>query len=135
MPEKESVFKRNRNLIYFILGLIVVFWLLYVLRSVIFPFVIGLIIAYLVHPLIIWIESKLPYRGHYLSIKRISIIVLIFILIIGIIGLFIFYLVTAVSDSFIKLFTNAPIYITNGLTYLSDWFESFRYFSQGSYPC
>lgn len=127
MPGKENVFKRNQALIYSVLAFIVFFCLCYLLRGVIVPFIIGLIIAYLIHPAIIWIESKLPYHGHFLATKRISIIIIIFILAIGLIALFIFYLVTAVSESFLKLINNAPNYITNGLTYLTDWIESFRH--------
>ncbi len=126
LPHRENVFKRNKALIFTVIAFFVVFCLLYLFRGIILPFVIGLVIAYLIHPAIIWIESKLPYRGHFLSTKRISIIIIIFIVVLGIAGLFIFYLVTAVSESFLRLINNAPNYITNGLTYLTDLLESFR---------
>jgi predicted PurR-regulated permease PerM len=133
LPSKESIFTRNKALIFTVIAFAIVFCAFYILRGIIFPFVVGLIIAYLVHPLIIWIESKLPYRGHYLSTKRISLIVLIFVVVLVVVGLFIFYMVTAVSDSFMKLIYNAPNYITRGLGYLTDWFESFRYLLPGGW--
>ena len=126
MPATENLFKRNRTLIFFIIGLVIVFGLLYALRSAIFPFVIGLVIAYLLLPLILWLESKLPFKGRGTKSKRVFVILLAFVVVLALIGLFGFYMFTAVADSFSTLLTNAPEYISDGLTALQEWFESQR---------
>ena len=127
MPTTESIFRRNRTLIFFILGLIIVFCLLYALRSAIFPFLLGIVLVYLVKPLISWVEGKLPYKGKLLRTKRISLIIFFFIVFLGLVGLLFFYLVTAVADSFSGLIINAPEYISEGLYALQEWVESLRY--------
>jgi predicted PurR-regulated permease PerM len=127
LSDNQGLFQRHRNLIFFLIGLIVTFAILYALRSAIFPFIIGIIIAYLVHPLINWIETKLPYKGKYHQTKRIVLIFLIFILVIALIGLFIFYIISEVADSFIVLIQNAPSYITGAWKTIEGWLDSFRY--------
>ena len=127
MPTTDSIFRRNRTLIFFILGLIIVFCLLYALRSAIFPFLLGIVLVYLVKPLISWVEKKLPYKGKLLKTKRISLIIFFFIVFLGLVGLLFFYLVTAVADSFSVLIINAPEYISEGLYALQEWVESLRY--------
>ena len=127
MSAEENIFKRHRSLILFIIGLVIVFSLFYVLRSAIFPFLFGLVVAYLLAPIIKWVENRLPYKNRWLKSKRIILILLAFIIILGLVGLFFFYLVTAVSDSFVVLITDAPEYVTQGLNALQEWFESFRH--------
>jgi len=122
----ENIFKRNRALILFLIGLVIVFGLFYALRSAVFPFLFGLVLAYLLYPLILWVEAKLPYKGRWLAAKRISLIILSFIVILGLVAIFFFYLITSVADSFAILLINAPEYISEGLTTLREWFESLR---------
>lgn len=122
-----SVFKRHRNLILFLVGLIIVFWLLYIFRSAIFPFALGLVFAYLVKPVISWAERKIPYKTKWVKAKRIFLILLIFIIVLGLFALLGFYLVNVVAGSFVILFDNAPEYIIEGLNALREWAESLRY--------
>jgi len=117
---------RHWRLLSFILGLIVVFWLLYALRDVIIPFVLGLVLVYLLLPVILWIERKLPYRDKWWQTKRVFLIILFFILILGLVGLFGFLIVTAVMDAFVVLLENAPQYISQSLLTLQEWAEGIR---------
>jgi len=121
-----SMFRRHWRLISFILGLIIVFWLLYALRSAIIPFVLGLVIAYLVLPIILWIERKLPRQDKWQQIKRVSIILLTFIVLLGLVGIFSYFVVTAVIDAFRVIINNAPQYISQGLFALEEWAEALR---------
>jgi predicted PurR-regulated permease PerM len=127
LSDNEGVFKRHRNLIFFLIGLIIIFAILYALRSAIFPFILGIIIAYLVHPLIIRIEARLPYKGKFNQTKRIILILLIFFIVIALIGLFVFYIISEVADSFVAMFQNAPSYITGAWKTIERWIDSFRY--------
>jgi len=121
-----SVFRRHWRLILIIVGIIIVLWLLYALRTAILPFVIGLVLVYLLLPVIRWAEKKLPRQGKLLQTKRVSLIILIFIVIFGLIGFMSFYIVTAVINAFSVLVQNAPLYIKAGLATLQGWAEVFR---------
>ena len=122
----RSVFRRHWRLILIIVGIIIVLWLLYALRTAILPFAIGIILAYLLLPVIRWAEKKLPRQGKLLQTKRVSIIILIFIVISGLIGFMSFYIVTAVIGAFSVLVQNAPLYIEAGLATLQGWAEIFK---------
>ena len=126
MPETGGIFKRNKALIFFLIGLIVVFALLYTLRSAIFPFIIGIVLVYLLLPLIMRAEKRLPYKGKWTEVKRIFLVLLAIIAVPAVVGLFIFYLFGIVADSLSVLINAAPEFIAEGLTTLQEWFESFR---------
>ncbi len=127
MSTRGSAFKRNQSLILFILGFVIVFWLLYAFRSVIFPFILGLALVYLLQPLVSWVERKLPYEGRWLRAKRILIILVIFTVILGLVALLSIYLITVVVHSFLVLLNNVPEYISEGLETLQEWAESIRH--------
>jgi len=126
MSTDGGAFRRNRALIFFLLALAIVFGLLYALRSTILPFILGVVMAYLLLPLVDWAEKKLSFKGRWEKIARPLLILLIFILALGVGGLFTFYLITAVSGSFAVLFQNAPDYISKGLAMWKEWFETFH---------
>jgi len=122
----RSVFRRHWRLILIIVGFIIILWLLYALRTAILPFVIGLVLAYLLLPVIRWAEQKLPRQGKLQRTKRVCLIILIFIVIFGLIGLMAFYIVAAVIEAFSMLVQNAPLYIKAGLFTLQKWATVFR---------
>ena len=126
MHTTSSVVNKYWRLVIFILVIIAILWLLYALRSAIFPFIVGLTFAYLLVPLISWMEKKLPFQGKLNQTKRVSLIVFIFLIILGLIALVSFYLFTAVVNAFIILITNAPQYIARGLYELEQWAEALR---------
>ena len=126
MSKVKDLVVRHWHLLSFILGLIIIFWLLYVLRNVIIPFVIGLVLAYLLLPVILWIERKLPHRDKWWQTKRVSLILLIFIILLGLVGFFSYFIVTAVIDAFMIIVSNAPQYISQGLLALEEWTKVFR---------
>lgn len=126
MDTTKSVFARHRSLIFFVLGVIIAFGILYVLRSVLLPFVFGLALAYLLLPLISWIEIRLPRRGGWLQAKRVTLIILIYIIILGLVGLLSYYIATAVVGAISVLLENASVYIAGGLFSLREWAEGLR---------
>ncbi len=119
--------RRHWQLIVFILGIVFVFWLLWVLRSVLLPFIIGFIIASLILPIIRWVETHLPGAGKkpkLKQLKRISIIVLVYLLSLAAIGLLIFYTVTLVGKALGTLTQDASQIIPNGLVTITQWLKS-----------
>jgi predicted PurR-regulated permease PerM len=116
-----NVFRRNWRLILFVLGIAITFWLVYVFRSVLLPFICGLVLAYLLYPLISWLESKMPVKGRWFAARRASLIALIFVIVIVLVGLLAFYIITGVMGSFSALIKNAPQYFSEGLGTLREW--------------
>ncbi len=126
MATVQSVFKRNKTLIIFIIGLIVIFSIFYALRSVLLPFMFGLVLAYLLLPVIKWAEKRLPCPDRWAEAIRITLILVIFIVALGLIGLFAFFIITTLMDSFSVLLVNAPQYFSSGLDTLNTWLENIR---------
>jgi predicted PurR-regulated permease PerM len=122
----RDTFKRHWRLISFVLGIIVLFWLLYALRGAILPFVVGLVLAYLLKPLLLWLERKLPSWDRWQQTKRVSLIILIFVVLVGLVGFLAYFVITAVVDASLVLINNAPQYLGIGLHALQQWFEVFR---------
>ncbi|MBC8273916.1 MAG: AI-2E family transporter [Chloroflexi bacterium] len=121
-----SIFRRNWRLILFVLGIVIAFWLVYTLRSVLLPFICGLVLAYLLYPIVSWLERKLPVKGRWLSTRRASLVAGLFIIILVIVGIFVFYIATGVIGSFSSLIKNAPQYFSEGLQTLRGWLDSFQ---------
>lgn len=126
MYSAGSVFRKHRHLIIFLLAIVIVSGLLYALRIAIIPFVLGWVLAQLFLPVISWVERRLPGQGKWQQTKRVSLIILTFVIILGLIGFLSFFIVTAVVNAFIVLVQNAPQYIARGLFTLQEWAEAFR---------
>ena len=107
-------------------GLIIIFFVVYALRSALIPFILGLMLAYLLLPVITWVERKLPRQGRVMQTKRVSLVILTFIVILGLVGFFSYFIVVAVIEAFVVLVQNAPQYISAGLLALGEWAEGFR---------
>ena len=135
MNSVGALIRRHWRLIVFILGLVFVFWLLWVLRSVLLPFILGLILAYLLLPIIRWVEKHLPGAGKkpkLKQLKRISIIVVIYLLSMAVIGLIVFYIITVIGKSLLSMAQDAPQLIPDGLDSITQWLKSFTILSPAS---
>ncbi len=127
MNSVGALIKRHWQLIVFILGLVFVFWLIWVLRSVLLPFIVGFILASLMLPIIRWVEKRLPGAGKkpkLKQLKRIFIIVVVYLLSLAVIGLLIFYTITLVGKALGTLTQDASQIIPNGLDTIGQWLKS-----------
>jgi predicted PurR-regulated permease PerM len=124
LDTSSNIFRRQWRLLAYVVGLTIVFILIWIFWRVLLPFVVGLILAYLLYPMIAWLEKKMPVQGKWLSARRASLITLIFIIILVLLGLFTFYILTGVVSSFSLLLKNAPQYFSTGLKTLQDWLHS-----------
>ena len=132
MNSVSAVIRRNWRLIVFILGFILVFWLIWVLRSVFLPFIIGFILAYLLLPMIRWIEKRLPGVGKKQELKRISLIVVIYLLAIAFIGLIVFYIIAVMGKSLVSIVQDVSQIIPNGLDAIAKFLKSWSILSAPS---
>lgn len=118
-----NIFVRHWRLVSLVLGIIIVLWVLYVLRTVVLPFAVGLVLAYLLMPVVSWLERRLPPKGKWPDFKRVFSVVVAFILLICIIGGFAYFIVTAVIDASVILLENAPYFLGKSLLQVQEWFE------------
>lgn len=121
-----SWIERYRTLIIFVVSTAVALWLLYVLRSAMFPFILGVVVAYLLLPIVIWTERILPPRGGWFKSKRILSIALVFIVIFGVIGFLSYFVITDIINVFSYLLEHAPQFIAKALATLREWATIFR---------
>ena len=135
MSSVGVLIRRHWRLIVFILGLVFVFWLLWVLRSVLLPFIVGFILAYLLLPIIRWVEKHLTGAGKkpkLKQLKRISIILVVYLLSLAVIGLLVFYTITLVGKAMGTLTQDASQIIPNGLDTIKQWLKSIPLLSNPS---
>jgi predicted PurR-regulated permease PerM len=124
VAEAANVFKRHRALFIFLIGLVIFVAVLYIFKEPLLPFFIGFIVAYLVQPIVEWIDKKLPFKKKGHEAQRIIIILVVFLVIVALIALIVFIIWSSFIDSFSKLIADAPTLITKGLQNLGDWIES-----------
>ena len=132
MNSVNALISRHWRLLVFILGLVCVFWLLWVFRSVFLPFIVGFILAYLLLPIIRWVEKRLPNVGKKPQLKRITIIVVIYLLGLAIIGLTVLYIIAVMGKSLLSMAQDAPQIIPNALTMITQWLKSLAILSPPS---
>jgi len=114
---------KHWRLVALVLGIIVFIWVLYLWRTFVLPFAIGLVLAYLLGPVVFWLEKLLPPRNKWPGFKRVFSVVVIFILLIALIGGFVYIVVTAVIDASISLVQSAPYFIGQSVLRVQQWIE------------
>ena len=118
-----NILARHWRLVALVLGIILLLWFLYWLRTVVLPFATGLILAYLLMPLVSWLERKLPPRNKWPEAKRIISVLIAFLLLLCLIGGFTYLIVTTVIDASEKLIRSAPFFISESLLQIQKWFQ------------
>jgi len=102
------------------------------LRSVLLPFIVGLILAYLLLPIIRWVEKHLlkpNEKPKIKQLKRIAIVLIIYLLSLIIIGLVVFYIITIASKAVGNLVQNAQQTLPNGMATITNWLKSLKILS------
>ena len=116
MNSVSALIRKHWQLITFVISLLLFVGLVWKLISAVFPFLIGLIIAYLLLPLVRWLEKHLPGGKKHPGLKRISIIIGVYFMALFIIAGMIFYIFTVVSSSTLLLWQNLPQLISDMVT-------------------
>ncbi|OGO24909.1 MAG: hypothetical protein A2144_13385, partial [Chloroflexi bacterium RBG_16_50_9] len=94
------------------------------MRIIILPFATGLVLAYLLMPFVSWLEKSLPPKGKWQGFKRVFSVLLAFVLLICLIGGFLYFIITAVMDASVKLLESAPYFFGKSLYQIQDWFNN-----------
>ncbi len=119
-------FSRHWRLVVLAVGTVIFLWVLYLLRTVIFPFALGLVFAYLLSPIITWMEAKFPKPGRWQGFKRVLSILIIFFILLLLLAVFFYAIATAVIDASLNLATGAPYFISQSLYQITEWLEVIR---------
>jgi predicted PurR-regulated permease PerM len=121
-----SFLGRYWRVILFILAIFGLFWLVWSLLNVLLPFIIGLILSYLLLPVIHWIERHLPGKRRLKQTKRILLIILIYLLVIAAIGLILYFTVPLIANSVSQFIADLPTLIPQIQSSFQRFLDSIR---------
>ena len=113
MSGTTNFINRYWRMILFVIILALVLWLIWDLLNVLLPFLIGLILAYLVLPVLHWAERKLPRKDRLTTLKRILLVAFLYLIVIAVVGLILFYTIPLLVDSISQFISNLPQIINN----------------------
>jgi predicted PurR-regulated permease PerM len=116
-----NIFVKHWRLVLLVLGIVLFLWILYALRIVVLPFAVGLVLAYLLMPLVWWLEKKLPPRNKWPGFRRVMSVLIAFILLLAVLVGFAYIVVTAVIDASILFIENAPYFIGQSMVRVQEW--------------
>jgi predicted PurR-regulated permease PerM len=102
-----SAKRRNRLLLWLALA-VVVAGVLWISRQVLLPYVLSLVLAYLLLPLVNWLDDHMPARFHRWRIDRPLAIILTYVLLFGIIAGLLAFAVPLLIDQVDYLIQNWP---------------------------
>lgn len=118
-----KIFIKHWRLVSLILGIILFLWILYLVRIVVLPFAVGLVLAYLLMPLIWWLETRMPPRHKWPGFRRVISVLIAFLLLIAILGAFGYVVVDAIIDATVRLIQNAPAIIAHSIYQVQQWID------------
>ncbi|HEY83206.1 MAG TPA: AI-2E family transporter [Dehalococcoidia bacterium] len=121
-----STLRKHWRLAALLLGAVIILWVLYLLRTAILPFVLGLVLAYLLLPIISWLEGKLPRPRNHPDFKRVISIAIVFLTLFALIAGFSYFIVTAVIEASLTLAESAPYFIGKSLFQIQEWLDILR---------
>lgn len=119
-------FSQHWRLVVLVLGTAIFLWIFYLLRTVIFPFALGLVLAYLLSPIITWLEVRFPRPGKWPGFKRVLSILIVFFVLLVLLAVFFYVIATAVIDASLDLAIGAPYFISQSLYQITEWLEIIR---------
>ncbi|OGO41253.1 MAG: hypothetical protein A2137_03620 [Chloroflexi bacterium RBG_16_58_8] len=117
----NNTLKKYWRLAATMLAIVAVVWVLFLIRGLILPFVIGLVLAYLLMPLVNWLERNLPPRQKWPDFKRVFSVIIAFLVLIAVIGGFGYILVTTIIDASVSLIQGAPFFLGQSLNRVQQW--------------
>ena len=132
MSSFSTAIKKQWRLITFILVLVLIFLVFWTLRSVLIPFAFGFIFAYMLLPVVRWLEKHLPVinkKRKFSKFLRVITILILYLLVLVIIGLLVFYTVNIVRESLSTISVDASEIIPNALDNIRDWLKSLPFLS------
>jgi predicted PurR-regulated permease PerM len=126
LPQISISPARRNRLILIVLLLLLVCWVLYVAKTALLPFIIGLVIAYLVLPLVNFLDGRMPSRLRDKDLSRpLSILIVYLIVILFIAGNFAFLIPPVVRQGQV-LWKQMPQLAARGQALGAEWLGRYQ---------
>lgn len=122
----QHVISRHWRMIVFLVVLTVFSVLIYNLRSVLLPFIIGLLVAYILHPLILLLEKHINLPGLLKKHQRAVFVTTVLLILLALIVAVASYMAATLFNTVMDLTNNASQIITAVTDYFSNLLESIR---------
>lgn len=121
MTETNSASNRPVKIILVVLGIALALWLCWISLPVLIPFLVGMLLAYLLFPLVKWLERILPPGGKEKKFKRAFAVIIVFILFTVLLIAFIAYIGAAMVTASSALVSKAPEFVNKGMGQVGEW--------------
>ncbi len=116
--------KQNWGLLCSLITLVFLLFVVWEFRGFVWPFIVGLIVAYLFIPLVDWVEKRLWWRRRFTRPKRVLSIVLSFAVVLSAGGVFASYIIRAFIGALTDIAFQAPALISQALEAVQSWIEN-----------
>lgn len=126
MASESATFRKVWITLLVILGIALVLWLCWISLPVLIPFLVGILLAYLLFPLVGWLERILPPRGKRKSFKRIIAVIIVFILFSLLLIAFIVYIGAAIVSAATALVDKAPEFVAKSMEQINHWMTTIQ---------
>jgi len=121
LATEGATFRKVWITVLVILGIALVLWLCWISMPVLIPFLVGILLAYLLFPLVRWLERILPPKGKSKGSKRIIAVIIVFILFTLLLIAFIVYIGAAIISASTALVSRAPEMVNKGMEQVNTW--------------
>lgn len=132
MDDAKHIIKSHSGLIILTITIIVFFVVFWLLRNILLPFVVGLVLAYILIPAVSWLEKRFPKKDKWQAAKRVSTIVIFYIVAIAIVGTAGYYAVTSIVTSFTDIVNNLADYTSNAFEMIQGFLSNIGNFLPGT---
>jgi len=126
MSTESTPLKKYWRPVLVLIAIVLVLWLTWVSMAVLIPFLIGILLAYLLMPLVRWLENVMPPKAKAQKTKRILSIIIVFIVFTLLLILFTIYIGSALGAASTVLLDKAPEFISQGLGQFNEWLRTFK---------
>jgi len=120
-PEEHRERMRRYRLWLVVGSLLVITWALWSARGALFPFIIGLTIAYLLEPLVDRVQRVIPAAGILARARRTIAVIIVYAVALGIFGISAYAFGTQVAQETVDLAENMPDYVESARAEFKAW--------------
>jgi len=121
LASESATFRKVWISILVILGIALALWLCWISMPVLIPFLVGILLAYLLFPLVTWLERILPPKGKRKSSKRVVAVIIVFILFTLLLIAFVVYIGAAIISASTALVSRAPEMVNKSMEQVNQW--------------
>ena len=121
--------KRNRLILVATITIILL-WVFYTARKALLPFIAGLLIGYVILPLVNFLDKHMVVALRSRKLSRALSILIVYLMVVLVISVIVAFLIPILSEQVQTLQYNMPYLIRHATNLLRDWLEEY----QGSLP-